>query len=82
MIETNRSGHKMLSYGREASGDQDHVLTYTLDAEVPTIKLLTNNTWPQVEVVADNLNELGVGLLRGSIRVDEDRQWLSNTDGV
>ena len=42
----------------------------------------TNDTRAEIEVVADDLDELLVGLLAGGVGVDEDRQGLSNTDGV
>ena len=43
---------------------------------------LTNDTRAEVEVVADDLNELLVGLLASAVCIDEDRQGLSDTDGV
>ena len=42
----------------------------------------TNDTRPEVPVVTDNLDELGVGPLASAVGVDEDRQWLSDTNGV
>lgn len=48
------------------------------------IQLLDNDTWSHVEVLADDLNQLGTGaaLNGGSVVLDEDGEWLSDTDGV
>jgi len=43
---------------------------------------LTNDTRSEVEVVSDDLDELGVGLRSRAVRVDEDGQGLGDTDGV
>lgn len=46
------------------------------------VKLLDNDTGPQVEVGTDNLDKLIGGPGGGAVGVDVDRQGLSNTDGV
>lgn len=46
------------------------------------VKLLDNDTGTHVEVVADNLDEVGRGLLGGAVGVDEDGEGLGNTNGV
>ena len=47
-----------------------------------TTTILTNDTRTEVEVVADNLDELLIRLLASAVGVDVDRQGLSDTDGV
>lgn len=42
----------------------------------------TDDTRTKVPVLADDLNKLLVGLLAGTIGVNENRQRLSNADGV
>lgn len=43
----------------------------------------TNDTRAEVPVVADDLDELLIGLLvAGAVSIDEDRQRLSDTNGV
>lgn len=42
----------------------------------------TNDTRSEVEVVADDCNELLVGLGSRAISVDVDRQRLSNTNSI
>ena len=46
------------------------------------VEFLDNNTRAQVEVVADDLDKLLRGLVRGAVRLHEDRQGLGDTDGV
>jgi len=46
------------------------------------IELLDNNAGAEVEVVADDLDELVRVLLRGAVGVDVDGEGLSNTNGV
>ena len=46
------------------------------------VKLLDDDTRAQVEVVADDLDELIRGLGRGAVGVDVDREGLRDTDGV
>ena len=46
------------------------------------LELADDDTRPHVEVVADDLDELVRGLVRGAVGVDVDRQRLSNTDSV
>ena len=43
---------------------------------------LTNDTRPEVPVVADDLHELLVRHLASAVRVDVDREGLGNTDSV
>ena len=43
---------------------------------------LTDDTRPEVPVVADDLDELSVALLASAVCIDEDGQGLSNTNGV
>lgn len=43
----------------------------------------TNLARSELEVFANDFNKLLVGLLiSGSIRVNKNRQWLGNTDGI
>ena len=42
----------------------------------------TDDTGAEVKVVADDLDELLVGLLAGAVRVDVDGERLGDTDGV
>lgn len=46
------------------------------------VKLLHDETGPEVKVVADDLDELLVGLLASAVRVDKDGQRLGNTDSI
>jgi hypothetical protein len=46
------------------------------------IELLDDDTRAEVEVVADDLDQLLRSLLGGAVRIDVDGQGLSNTDGV
>lgn len=46
------------------------------------IQLLDNDTWSQVEVVSDDLNQLLGVELGSTVGLNVDGQWLSNTDGV
>lgn len=46
------------------------------------VKFLDNDTWAEIEVVVDDLDELIGGLIGGAVCVDEDGEWLSNTDSV
>lgn len=46
------------------------------------VELLDDHTWTKVEVVADDLDQLVRRLVRCTIGVNEDRQRLSDTDGV
>lgn len=46
------------------------------------IELLDDDTRAHVEVVADDLHELVGALVRGTVAFDEERQRLSDTDGV
>jgi len=46
------------------------------------VELLDDDSRSEIPVALDDLDELGIGLLSGSVRVDEDGQWLSDTDGV
>lgn len=42
----------------------------------------TDDTWPQIPVVADDLDKLLISLLASAVGVNVDRQRLCNTDGV
>jgi hypothetical protein len=46
------------------------------------VKLADNDTGAEVKVLADNLDELIGGLLRGAVGVDVDGQGLGDTNGV
>lgn len=46
------------------------------------VQLLDDDTRSKVEVVADDLDKLVRGLLRGAVRVDVDGEGLSDTNGV
>jgi len=46
------------------------------------IQLLDDDTGPEVEVVADYLDELVRRLLRGAVGIDVDGEGLSDADGV
>ena len=46
------------------------------------VKLTDDDTRTEVKVVADDLNELLRGLLRGAVGVDVERQGLGNTNSV
>jgi hypothetical protein len=46
------------------------------------VKLANDDTWSQVEVGPDDLNQFVGSLVRGTIRVDVDRERLSNTNRV
>lgn len=47
-----------------------------------TEKLRTNDTWPQIEVVADDFYKLFIGLLACAVGIDVNGQWLRDTNGV
>ncbi len=46
------------------------------------VELPNHDTGPEVPVLADELDNLGVRDLSGSVRVNVDGQRLGNTDGV
>lgn len=46
------------------------------------IKLLDNDTRSQVKVLEDDGNQFIGGLGRGTVGVDENGEWLCNTDGI
>lgn len=46
------------------------------------IELLDDDTGTHVEVLTDDGDELVRGLVRGAVRLDEDRERLGNTNGV
>lgn len=46
------------------------------------VKLLHDNTGPKVPILPDNLDELRVTFLARAIGIDEDRQWLGDTNSV
>jgi hypothetical protein len=45
-------------------------------------KFLDNDTGTKVKVATNNIDKILVGLLAGTVGVDENRQGLSDTDGV
>ena len=46
------------------------------------VELPDDDTGPQVPVVADDLDHVEVGNLSGTVRVDVNREGLSNTNGI
>ncbi len=46
------------------------------------VELPHNDTWTKVPVLPDDLDKLQVGFLARAISIDEDRQGLSDTNGV
>lgn len=46
------------------------------------VELLDDHSWTEVEVGADDLLELIRGVVGGSVGVNVDGGWLSDTDGV
>ncbi len=46
------------------------------------LDLLDDDTWAEVEVLLDDAEELILGHLAGTVVLNEQRQWLGNTDGV
>lgn len=46
------------------------------------VELLDDHSWAEIEVGTDDLLELIRGLGGGSVGVDEDGEWLSDTNGV
>lgn len=46
------------------------------------VELLDNDTGAEIEVLADDLDELIRGLLRSTVGLDEDGEGLSDTNGV
>jgi hypothetical protein len=46
------------------------------------IEFLNDNTRTQVPVVSNDLNELSLGLVRGTVGLNEDGQWGSNTNSI
>lgn len=49
---------------------------------VDQVELLDDDTRPQVEVLADDLDKLVGGLVRGAVGLNEDGQRLGDTNGV
>jgi hypothetical protein len=49
---------------------------------VGQVELLDNDTGAEVKVVEDDLDKLLRALVRGAVRLNEERQRLSNTNGV
>jgi hypothetical protein len=49
---------------------------------VVQVELTNNDTRSEIKVVADDLDELLRVLLRGTVRVDIDREGLGDTNGV
>lgn len=81
---TYRSDRMKPSCGRWASGGRAAGLHEKVRRLCVCSKSLrhTNDTRAEVPVVADDLDELLIGLLTGAVGVDEDRQRLSDTNGV
>ena len=46
------------------------------------VELLDDHSWTEVKVGADDLLKLVRGVVRGSVGVNVDGGWLSNTNGV
>jgi hypothetical protein len=46
------------------------------------VESLDNDSWAEVPVGADDLDEVRVRLLAGTVGLDEDGERLGNTDGV
>lgn len=46
------------------------------------VELLDDDSWSEVEVLVDDGDELVRCLIRGTVGVHEDGEWLRNTDGV
>lgn len=49
---------------------------------VDKVELLDDDTRPQVEVLADDLDKLVGGLVRGAVGLNEDGKRLGDTNGV
>lgn len=49
---------------------------------VGKVELLNDDTGPHVEVVADDLDELIRGLVRGAVGLNEEGEGLGDTNGV
>lgn len=49
---------------------------------VRQVELLDDDSRAQVKVIPDNLDKLLRRLLRGSVRLDKERQRLGNADGI
>ena len=46
------------------------------------VKLLNNNTWSEIEILMNDLDQLIGGLIRGAVGVDKDGEWLCHSDGI
>ena len=46
------------------------------------VELLHNDTWSKVPVLSNNFDKLQVGFLARAVSIDENRQGLSDTNGV
>ena len=46
------------------------------------VELLDNDTWAEIEVLVDDLDELGRGLIGGTVGINVDGEWLRDTNGV
>lgn len=42
----------------------------------------TNRTRSELEVLANDFDQFVIALLPGSVRIDKNGKWLSNTDGI
>lgn len=85
--QTYQSDRMTPSCGTAAFGDQavglwaKELISNPLPAVTSRI-LRTNDTRSEVEVVTNNIDEVLVGLLARTVRVDVDGQRLSNTNGI
>ena len=46
------------------------------------VEFLDDDSWPEVEVVEDDMDELGGGPVRGAVGFDEHGKRLGHADGV
>lgn len=46
------------------------------------VELFDDNSWAEIEVLVDDLDELIRGLVGGSVGIDEDGERLCYTNGV
>ncbi len=49
---------------------------------VGQVELFDDYTGPQIEVLVDDLHELGRGLIRRAVRFHEERERFRDADGV
>jgi len=46
------------------------------------VELFDNDTWSEIEVGVDDFYQLIRVSVRGTIGINEDGEWLSNTNGI